>query len=153
MYGVGALLAVIGVPLRVELPESARWLVGQGRLEEAEEVVTDMELVASKHGALAVAFYELFNEPTAFFDRLGRMSWEEWKRINEDLIIMIRAYDKETIPLVSGLDWAYDLSPLRNSPIAALGIGYATHPYAQKRPQPGCRSGKRISASPPGSSP
>jgi hypothetical protein len=92
----------------------------------------------SRHfaGNNTVAFYELFNEPTAYFDRLGRMSWEEWKRINEDLIIMIRAYDKETIPLVSGLDWAYDLSPLRNSPIAAQGIGYATHPYAHKRPQP-----------------
>jgi MFS transporter, putative metabolite:H+ symporter len=53
MYAVGALLAAVGVLLRLELPESARWLVGQGRLEEADKVVGNMEAVAAKHGPLA----------------------------------------------------------------------------------------------------
>jgi MFS transporter, putative metabolite:H+ symporter len=52
MYAVGALLAAIGILLRLELPESARWLVGQGRIEEADKVVSDMEVVAAKHGPL-----------------------------------------------------------------------------------------------------
>jgi MFS transporter, putative metabolite:H+ symporter len=52
MYGVGAVLALIGVLLRLELPESARWLVGKGRLDEADRVVNNMESVASKHGRL-----------------------------------------------------------------------------------------------------
>jgi MFS transporter, putative metabolite:H+ symporter len=52
MYAVGALLALIGVLLRLELPESARWLVGQGRFEEADKVVGDMEATAAKHRPL-----------------------------------------------------------------------------------------------------
>src|SRR5690349_8294876 len=53
MYAVGALLALVAVALRVRLPESPRWLVGRGRLEEADEVVSDMERVASRHRPLA----------------------------------------------------------------------------------------------------
>jgi MFS family permease len=53
MYGIGAVLAVIAVLLRIELPESPRWLIGQGRLGEADRVVRDMEARAVKHGPLA----------------------------------------------------------------------------------------------------
>jgi endoglucanase len=82
------------------------------------------------------AFYELFNEPTLFFGQLGRMSWTEWKEINENIISLIRAYDNEKIPLVAPLDWAYDLTPLHIEPIEAEGIGYVTHPYPHKRQKP-----------------
>jgi len=87
-------------------------------------------------GNNTVAFYELFNEPTLFSDQLGRMTWDEWKRINEDLIAGIRAFDREKIPLVAGFDWAYDLSPLRINPVEAERIGYITHPYPHKRSKP-----------------
>jgi len=87
-------------------------------------------------GHTAVPFYELFNEPTLYFNRLGRMSWDEWKKINEDLISVIRAYDREKIPLVAGFDWAYDLTPLRINPLEAESVGYVTHPYPHKRTKP-----------------
>ncbi|HTR81054.1 MAG TPA: cellulase family glycosylhydrolase [Bacteroidota bacterium] len=87
-------------------------------------------------GNNTVAFYELFNEPTLYRGELGSMSWSEWKKINENMIKLIRAYDKETIPLVAGLDWAYDLTPLNIEPIDAEGIGYVTHPYPHKRTKP-----------------
>ncbi len=92
----------------------------------------------SRHfaGNNTVAFYELFNEPTQYRDQLGRVSWDEWKHMNEDLIFVIRAHDQQKIPLVAGFDWAYDLTPLRTDPIAAEGVGYVTHPYPHKRAKP-----------------
>jgi endoglucanase len=87
-------------------------------------------------GNNTVAFYELFNEPTLYNNQLGRITWDEWKQINEDIIRVIRAFDTERIPLVAGFDWAYDLTPLHVNPIDAAGIGYVTHPYANKRSKP-----------------
>src|SRR3954471_19806809 len=52
MYAVGAVLALIAILLRIELPESPRWLIGRGRVEEADAVVADMERVAARHGTL-----------------------------------------------------------------------------------------------------
>lgn len=87
-------------------------------------------------GHNTVAFYEIFNEPTLFRGLLGSMSWSEWKKINEDIIRLIRAHDQETIPLVAGFDWAYDLNHLHYDPVNAEGIGYVTHPYPMKRQPP-----------------
>jgi MFS family permease len=53
MYGIGAVLALIAILLRIELPESPRWLIGRGRVEEADAVVSDMEAAAARHGKLA----------------------------------------------------------------------------------------------------
>jgi hypothetical protein len=43
MYGIGGILALIGVLLRVGLPESTRWLISHGRPKEADEIVSEME--------------------------------------------------------------------------------------------------------------
>lgn len=53
MYAIGALLALVAVLLRFELPESPRWLIGQGRLREADRIVSEMETRAARHGPLA----------------------------------------------------------------------------------------------------
>jgi len=87
-------------------------------------------------GNHTVAFYELYNEPTTYNGQLGHVSWSDWKKVNEDLIFLIRSFDKEAIPLVAGFDWAYDLTPLNLDPIGAEGIGYVVHPYPWKRSKP-----------------
>lgn len=43
MYGIGALLALVGIFLRFRLPESPRWLIARGRIDEADAIVTEME--------------------------------------------------------------------------------------------------------------
>ena len=60
----------------------------------------------SKHfsGNNTVAFYELFNEPTTYRGQLGPVSWADWKKTVETMITIVRAHDKETIPLVAGFD-------------------------------------------------
>jgi hypothetical protein len=101
------------------------------------ETLNFWRVMASRYnGNHTVAFLELFNEPTNFRGRLGTLTWDQWREINEEMIALIRSYDKETVPLVAGLDWAYDLAPLRDSPVRADGIGYVTHPYPNKRKQP-----------------
>lgn len=53
MYGIGALLALVAILLRFELPESPRWLIGQGKTKEADAVVQSMERRAERHGPLS----------------------------------------------------------------------------------------------------
>jgi putative MFS transporter len=43
MYGIGAVLALVGILLRFQLPESPRWLISRGRIDQADKIVTGME--------------------------------------------------------------------------------------------------------------
>lgn len=83
-----------------------------------------------------VAFFELFNEPTTASGKFGKISWQQWKSIMEELIDMIRANGAKNIPLVAGFNWAYELSSVADNPVQADGIGYVSHPYPQKRKKP-----------------
>ncbi|MDQ2802386.1 MAG: MFS transporter [Pseudomonadota bacterium] len=69
MYLIGGLLALVGVVLRFELPESARWLIARGRLDEAAKVVASMEARACRHGPLAAVAAPAESQPVS--DVLG----------------------------------------------------------------------------------
>lgn len=84
----------------------------------------------------AVAFFELFNEPTTASGRFGLCTWPQWKEIVEELIVIIRANGGKNIPLVSGFNWAYDLADIKDDPVKFTDVAYVSHPYPQKRPQP-----------------
>lgn len=83
-----------------------------------------------------VAFFELFNEPTTYNGQLGTCTWDQWKTILEEIIVIIRANGSKAVPLVAGFNWAYDLTEVAENPINAEGIGYVSHPYPQKRQKP-----------------
>ena len=92
----------------------------------------------SRHfnGHHTVAFFELFNEPTHYNGMLGDMSWAQWRELNEEMIRIVRYWDKDTVALVAGFDWAYDLNQVHYDPVRAEGIGYVVHPYPFKRSEP-----------------
>lgn len=87
-------------------------------------------------GNNTVAFFELFNEPTLMNGQLGLCSWQDWKAMNEEMIVIIRACGSKAIPLVAGFNWAYDLTPVAKEPIHAEGVAYVSHPYPMKREKP-----------------
>lgn len=93
-------------------------------------------MAAHFKGNHTVAFFELFNEPSHENGKLGSLSWTDWRELNEEMIGIIRSTNTEVIPLVAGFDWAYDLDNVHYDPIRAEGVGYVTHPYPFKRPQP-----------------
>ena len=86
-------------------------------------------------GDNTVAFFELFNEP-ALGGKLGDCSWEQWKRLMEEVIAAVRNNGGTAVPLVAGFNYAYDLTPVEKAPINAEGIGYVSHPYPMKRKAP-----------------
>ncbi len=50
MFYIGALPALLALPLRFMLPESARWLASKGRFEEADRVLRKIEAIATRRG-------------------------------------------------------------------------------------------------------
>lgn len=98
------------------------------------ETVSFWKLIAERYkDNTSVAFYELFNEPTA---QGVDLSWETWRPVMEALIDEINAIDDKKIKLVAGMDWAYYLDEVVKNPVDRPNVAYVTHPYPQKREQP-----------------
>jgi len=49
LFAIGAVIGAVGVVFGLRLPESPRWLIDQGRLEEAEVLIGSMESRFSPH--------------------------------------------------------------------------------------------------------
>lgn len=116
--------------------EDEKFHRGEG-VTTLEETLDFWITIAQRYaGNNTVAFYEVFNEPTDFEGRLGTLSWDNWRIIMKAVVGEIRRYDPETIPVLSGLAWAYDLTNVREKPFDVEGIAYSVHLYPQKSKEP-----------------
>lgn len=89
--------------------------------------------LARKYGKETHVAFDLWNEP-------HDVPWAQWKGNVELMLKAIRgAGATETLCIVGGLEWAYDLSPLLDPANRIVGLGpviYATHPYPLKSRPP-----------------
>ncbi len=116
----------IGNPI-TGIPHNPSYLTTQ------EETMYFWHQIAHRYkGNPTVAFFELWNEATNFNGQFGRMPWLKYKAFMEEIIYMLYAIDPTVIPVVGGFNWGYDLRNVREHPIEAEGVAYATHPYPQK---------------------
>ena len=78
----------------------------------------------------AVAFYEIYNEPTAMESEGGSWEFADWAAQADELVALVRFHAPDTIPLVSGLDFAYDFSDGGDTPFESQDIALSVHPYS-----------------------
>jgi len=108
-----------------------------GYFTTKDETYEFWRLMSKKYASEPViAMYELYNEPTVSGERFGTCSWSDWKKMNEEMIDIIRENNPRSVILVAGFDWGYDLTPVKTNPIERPGIAYVSHPYPEKRRQP-----------------
>lgn len=105
-----------------------------------EETINFWKEIATRYREEpTMAFYEIFNEPTARGDAgvdLGTEDWAAWRVLEERIIDEIRAINPDALVLCAGYDWAYDLKPVTYDPVQRENIAYVSHPYPMKRPEP-----------------
>jgi len=73
-------------------------------------------------------FFELFNEPAPIGGEA--FDWSEWRDELTGLIDKIRTFAPNTLILVSGWQWTYDLRGFATNPIERDDVAYVAHLYA-----------------------
>jgi endoglucanase len=84
--------------------------------------------LAKKYCRNTSVIFELFNEPASVDEE--EVDWTLWRNMVTNLIDKIRKYAPQTLILVSGWHWTYDLRGFKWNPIERENIAYVAHVYA-----------------------
>jgi endoglucanase len=76
-----------------------------------------------------VAFLEIYNEPAALEYMGGSWDFSDWREHADSIVAILRQHAPKAIPVVAGLDWAYDFSAGGERPFDDPDIALADHPY------------------------
>jgi endoglucanase len=118
----------IGNPLTGETQNPAwkegRYTVYNSSLQLAESAWTEL---AKRYGENSSVIFELFNEPASIEEQ--PVDWREWRDKLTGLIDTIRTFAPNTLILVSGWQWTYDLRGFATYPIERDDIAYVAHVY------------------------
>jgi len=121
----------IGNPLtgKAQNPEwkEKGYTVYNSSLQLAEHAWVEL---AKRYGENSWVIFELFNEPASLG---GLVDWEEWRDKLIELIDKIRTYAPDTLILVSGWHWTYNLKGFSSYPIERNNIAYVAHIYASHK--------------------
>ena len=118
----------IGNPLTGEA-QNPEWkekgyTVYDSSLQLAESAWVEL---AERYGENSWVMFELFNEPASLGGQ--PVDWGEWRDTLTELIDRIRTHAPDTLILVSGWQWTYDLRGFATYPIERDNIAYVAHVY------------------------
>lgn len=83
-------------------------------------------MVASYFKDVPNVIFEIYNEPAA-------ISGDVWKKYASSLVDIIRKTGANQLVLVSGVDYAYDLSCWEKEPLENTNIAYTAHIFPNRR--------------------
>lgn len=90
------------------------------------ETINFWATVAQHYSGRSGVIYEIFNEPG------DNITWRQWRPVAQAIVDTIRIYDSNSLILIGGTSWSYNLQDIAANPVTGSNLVYAAHPYPAK---------------------